>query len=284
MIGVRVPASTSNLGAGFDCLGLALDLWMEVRVIEGEGEPVYMGTVAGLDHRDEILANIVGDAVTPRHHIEIHSEIPLARGLGSSAAAAVAGYALRQLLQEKGLERDEVYEAAVSLEGHPDNAGAATFGGFVLAAPRPARLAFNKGLGVALAVPETPIDTKTARGILPLELPRAATIRQASRAAALVLGLMNAEGDLIAYGMDDEIAVPLRKDLIPGYDRAVEAGIEAGAYGVTISGSGSALVAITALEQAPEVAVAMAHALTAQGNMAEPMTPEVSERGVGVLE
>jgi homoserine kinase len=284
MIGVRVPASTSNLGAGFDCLGLALDLWMEVRLMEGEGEPVYMGTVAGLDHRSEILAGVLSGSLTPRHHLEVLSEIPLARGLGSSAAAAVAGFAMRQLLQEKGLERDEVYESAVSLEGHPDNAGAATFGGFVLAAPRPARLAFNKGLGVALAVPETPIDTKTARGILPTDLPRAATIRQASRAAALVLGLMNAEGDLIGYGMDDQIAVPLRKGLIPGYDQAVAAGIEAGAYGVTISGSGSAVVAISATERASDVAVAMAHALAAQGNPAEPITPEVSERGVGVLE
>ena len=284
MIGIRVPASTSNLGAGFDCLGLALDLWMEVKLVEGEGEPVFSGTAAGLDHRDEILVGVVRDAVSPRHHLQIHSEIPLARGLGSSAAAAVAGFALRQLLQDKTLERDEVYESAVSLEGHPDNAGAATFGGFVLAAPRPARLAFNQSLGVALAVPETQIDTRTARSILPNDLPRAATIRQASRAAALVLGLMNAEGDLIGYGMDDQIAVPLRKGMIPGYDEAASAGTEAGAYGVTISGSGSAIVAIAPREQAPEVAVAMAHALTTQGNVAEPMTPEVSERGVGVLE
>lgn len=284
MIGVRVPASTSNLGAGFDCLGLALDLWLDVRVVEGESDPIYTGTVAGLDYRDEILVSIVENALLPRHHLQIHSEIPLARGLGSSAAAAVGGYALRQLLQEKALDRDEVYASAVSLEGHPDNAGAATFGGFVLAAPRPARLAFNQGLRVALAVPETPIDTQAARGILPADIPRAATIRQASRAAALVLGLMNAEGDLIGYGMDDQIAVPLRKGLIRGYDNAVAAGIEAGAYGVTISGSGSALVAVTTAERAPDVAVSMAQALTAEGNAAEPMTPAVSARGVSVLE
>jgi homoserine kinase len=284
MIGVRVPASTSNLGAGFDCLGLALDLWMEAKVVEGEGDPVYTGTVAGLDHHNEILVGVVRDALPPRHHLQIHSDIPLARGLGSSAAAAVASYALIQLVKDQGLERDEVYESAVSLEGHPDNAGAATYGGFVLAAPRPARLAFNKSLGIALAVPETLIVTKAARDILPAELPRAATIRQASRAAALVLGLMNAEGDLIGYGMDDQIAVPLRKGLIPGYDQAVASGTEAGAYGVTISGSGSAIVAIAPRERAPEVAVAMAHALTKHDNIAEPMTPEVSERGVGLLE
>ena len=284
MIGIRVPASTSNLGAGFDCLGLALDIWMEVRVLEENGDPVYTGTVEGLDPRNEILSTIVSPTLPERHHLEVHSDIPLARGLGSSAAAAVAGYALRQLLQRSAMERDEVYQAAVTLEGHPDNAGAATYGGFVLAAPRPARLAFNRALAVALAVPDKPIDTKTARQILPPSLPRDRTIQQASRAAALVLGLMNAESDLIAYGMDDQIAVPLRKGLIVGFDEAVAAGLAAGAYGVTISGSGSALIAITTAETAQTVAEAMAATLTAAGNPAAPMTPPVSERGVGVME
>ncbi|MDH3455829.1 MAG: homoserine kinase [Gemmatimonadota bacterium] len=284
MIGIRVPASTSNLGAGFDCLGLALDLWMHVRVVDGVGEPVYSGTVNGMDRRAEILMSVVGDALESKNHLEIHSEIPIAKGLGSSAAAAVAGFALRQLLHKQSLDRDAVYESAVDLEGHPDNAGAATYGGFVLAAPRPARLAFNRNLGVALAVPNVPIDTKAARQILPHDLPRDVTIRQASRAAALVLGLMNAEGDLIAYGMDDQIAVPLRKKLISGYDEAVAAGKEAGAYGVTISGSGSAVVAITPVEEVDAVAEAMAVGFGKAGNPAEPMTPEVTERGVAVME
>ena len=284
MIGIRVPASTSNLGAGFDCLGLALDLWMHVRVVDGPGEPEYSGTVTGLDRRAEILMSVVGDALENKHHLEIHSEIPIAKGLGSSAAAAVAGFALRQLLHEQSLDRDAIYESAVGLEGHPDNAGAATYGGFVLAAPRPARLAFNRNLGVALAVPSVPIDTKAAREILPHDLPREATIRQASRAAALVLGLMNAEGDLIGYGMDDQVAVPLRKNLISGYDQAVAAGKEAGAYGVTISGSGSAVVAIAPADDAETVAAAMATGFNQAGNPAEPMTPEVSERGVAMME
>jgi len=284
MIGVRVPASTSNLGAGFDCLGLALELWLEVRIVEGAGGPVYEGTLAELDIQADILNTIVGGSVPERHRIQVRSEIPLARGLGSSAAAAVAGFALRQVLKDNSVNRDVIYKSAVELEGHPDNAGAATFGGFVLAAPRPARLAFSRGLAVALAVPATPIDTKAARAILPAELPRSATIRQASRAAALVLGLMNAEGDLIEYGMDDQIAVPLRKKLIQGFDQGVAAGKEAGAYGVTISGSGSTLVAVTTPDLAPEVATAMAQALTTAGNTAEPLTPAVSERGVTVLE
>jgi homoserine kinase len=284
MIGVRVPATTSNLGAGFDCLGLALDLWLEVSVVEGEGDSEYLGTLAGLDPAEDIIVGILKDLLPEGRRLQVQSEIPLARGLGSSAAAAVAGYALHQLIRENRLDRDPVYEAAVALEGHPDNAGAATYGGFVLAAPRPARLVFNEKLGAALAVPETPIDTKTARSILPAQISREATTAQAGRAAALVLGLMNAEGDLIAFGMDDQIAVPHRKQLILGYDDAVAAGQEAGAFGVTISGSGSALLAIAPQEQAGAVADAMASALAAKANPAEPLTPAVTSRGLTTLE
>ncbi|NIM49241.1 MAG: homoserine kinase [Gemmatimonadales bacterium] len=284
MIGVRVPATTSNLGAGFDCLGLALDLWLEVQLEEGSGAPEYVGAVESLSPSEDIVLRAVGDALPTQHHLVVRSDIPMARGLGSSAAAAVAGFALRQLIQSNAVDRDVVYESAVELEGHPDNAGAATYGGFVLAAPRPARLAFSKRLAVALAVPEAPIDTYTARSILPQEVSRAATIAQTSRAAALVLGLMNAEGDLIAFGMDDQIAVPHRKRLIPGFDEAVAAGTGAGAFGVTISGSGSALLAIAPLESAQEIAAAMASALTTQGNPATPLTPAVSPQGVAVME
>ncbi len=145
-------------------------------------------------------------------------------------------------------------------------------------------MAFNQRLGVALAVPDTPLDTKMARSILPDQISREATIRQAGRAAALVLGLMNAEADLIAFGMDDQIAVPLRKRLIPGYDEAVDAGQGAGAIGVTISGSGSALVAITPVDEAARVADAMADRLSALGNHAVALTPGVSTQGVATLE
>jgi homoserine kinase len=284
MIGVRVPASTSNLGAGFDCLGLALDIWLEAWIEDGDGPPVYEGTVAPLAVSQDIVMQVLGDTVPAGRHLRVRSDIPLALGFGSSAAAAVAGYALRELVADHGFERDEVYEAAVALEGHPDNAGAATYGGFVLAAPRPARLAFSQRLAVALAVPEAPISTRSAREILPAQLPRDVAIAQSSRAAALVLGLMNAEADLIAHGMDDQIAVPHRKGLIPGYDDAVAAGREAGAFGVTISGSGSALLAITEPDRAADVAAAMAEALVRHQNPAVAMTPDVSEKGLSVME
>ncbi|MGD2134725.1 MAG: hypothetical protein PVF27_01140, partial [Gemmatimonadales bacterium] len=106
MIGVRVPASTSNLGAGFDCLGLALDLWLEARIEEGAGPPQFVGTIAALDPTEDIVSRVLGDGLPKRRRLVVDSAIPLARGLGSSAAAAVAGYALRGLLEANAFDRD----------------------------------------------------------------------------------------------------------------------------------------------------------------------------------
>ena len=113
--------------------------------------------------------------------------------------------------------------------------------------------------------------------------PRRDSIGQASSSAALLLGLTSGDGDLISHGMTDHIAVPVRKSLIVGYDEAVQAGTEAGAYGVTISGAGSTLVAICAKENAGVVAEAIARTLTTMGNPAEAMSPDVVENGLQVL-
>lgn len=282
MITVRVPASTSNLGAGFDCLGLALDIWLEATVVEGEGPPRYGGTLAGLRAEHDIVRTILGDATPPAAHLEVTSDIPVSRGLGSSAAAAVAGIALRELLGGRPPEPNAVYREAAAREGHPDNAAPAVYGGLVLAASRPRRLPFDERLGVALAVPERSVDTRAARAILPDELPRATAIAQASRAAALLLGLTQGDSELIAYGMDDRIAVPHRRQLIPGFDDAVIAGCAAGAYGVTLSGSGSTLVAVTPTERTGAAAAAMARALGAAGNPARPLSPAVVVEGLVV--
>ncbi len=284
MIGVRVPASTSNLGAGFDCLGLALDLWLEVRVRRGSRSPEYRGTLKGLRSADEIVSRIVGDALPSGSRLDLQSTIPVGRGLGASAAATVAGLAVRRLLEEAPLEPSTLFWEATREEGHPDNAGPAVYGGLVLAIDRPVRLALHPDLALALAVPKLRIDTQTARSILPSALPRGTAVAQASRAASLVLGLTTGDGELVARGMEDRIAVPTRKDLIPGMDEAVVAGRRAGAYGVTISGAGSTLVAVTSRASREAVAAAMAAALSAAENPADPATPEVSPTGLAQLD
>ena len=274
MITVRVPASTSNLGAGFDCLGLALDLWLEARLEDGRGEPVYQGTLADLDPDEDLIASILLERDLLRgKQLVVTSNIPVGRGLGSSAAATVAAYALA------GLDQEEIYREAAAREGHPDNVGPAVYGGLVLAAHKPTQLTLHRSIGIALAVPELIVPTRLARERLPIEVPRAIVIQQAQRAAALVHGLVHGNADLVDYGMDDRLAVPVRKHLIPGFDAAVEAGLDAGAWGVTISGAGSTLVAITDTAIADGVGEAIAEALTAAGTVAMPMAPGVSGTG-----
>ena len=276
---VRVPASTSNLGAGFDCLGLALDLWLEACLAEGDGATVYGGTLEGITSEEDFLASALGGVIPSGLRLEVQSSIPVSRGLGSSAAARVAGLVLARLVQGLPIDRDAIFHSAQMLEGHPDNAGPAVYGGLVLSAGRPTKLRLHESLGIALALPNQQMSTQAARAMLPTQMSREETIAQASRSAALLLGLTLGDGDLIRYGMDDRIAVPQRKLLVTGYDAAVRAGIEAGAFHVTLSGAGSGLVAVAARDSTSDIAQAMAGALGSEGNAAVPITPAVVEDG-----
>jgi homoserine kinase len=240
--------------------------------------------LAGFDPNEDYAVKALGRSIPVGHHLEVDSDIPVSRGLGSSAAAIVAGFSLAQLLNEGRLDRDKVFEHATRQEGHPDNAGPGVYGGLVLHAGSPKRLSFHEDLGVALAVPEQVLSTKEARGILPTQLPRDEAISQASNSAALLLGLTTADGDLVRHGMIDRIAVPVRRSMIKGYDDAVRAGTEAGAYGTTISGAGSTLVAVCQRSSAHDVADAIARKLTSLGNPAQALSPDVVDRGLEVVE
>jgi len=278
---VRVPASTSNLGAGFDCLGLALDLWLEARLVPGEGPSTYGGTLARMTAADDLTHRMLTERdALHGHRLVVTSAIPIGAGLGSSAAAIVAGLALARLALGNPFDKDAIFRGAAQEEGHPDNAGPAVFGGLVLAAHRPVQLTLHKDLGVAFAVPAAGVSTKAARDLLPATVPRETAVQQSARSAALVLGLTWGDPDLIDFGMDDRLAVPHRRRLIPGYEDAVNGAMEVGAYGVTISGAGSTLVAVAAREDVVAVAGRMADALTDAGNPADPLAAKVAAEGL----
>lgn len=265
-------------------MGLALDIWLEAELVPGPGPPEYSGAAAGLSaDEDFIHTQLARGGLTSSHRLRVHSDIPVSRGLGSSSAARVAAVMLLKRASNAPIDPHEVFREAAAQEGHPDNAGPAVFGGLVLAAGRPTPLAIDPGVGVALAVPERAVETERARAMLPAEFARDVVVSQAARAAALVTGLARGDGEAIGYGMVDQLAVPLRKQLIPGFDEAVTAGRAAGAFGVTISGSGSTLLALAPVAAVGTVAAAMADALTRNENPAMPRAPGITRAGATIV-
>jgi homoserine kinase len=196
-------------------------------------------------------------------------------GLGSSAAAIVAGALLADAALGLDLSRERIVEIAAEIEGHPDNVAPAVHGGAALSVRTPggglrtAALAVAPALVFLVAVPPFPSDTKAARAALPTTLPHAQAVVAANRAAALVQGLATGDGDLLAAALDDVLHVPYRRARIPGYDAVVAAARAAGAYGATLSGAGSAILAIAPRERAGAVGAALLAAWRETGVAAE---------------
>ncbi len=247
---VRVPASSANLGPGYDVLAAALSIELELEVAE-QGE---FSVDAGADLPTD-RSNLCVRAFEHLHsadglRFEIRGEIPLARGLGSSAAAIVAGLVAADHLFELGLERDAIYRHAVELEGHPDNVAAALYGGFVLCPradgaaelPAPVRLAVPEGVEAVLVIPDETVPTAAARAALPATVDIADAVANVAAATQLVLGLERSDLALIERGLADRLHQPAREPL---YRRSMELlgrARELGALGATISGAGPSLM------------------------------------------
>jgi homoserine kinase len=283
---VRVPASSSNLGAGFDCIGVAVDRWLVASVtLGGTGISIRRrGTLTAVRVRaDQDLftrgfrAACAAGGASPSGTgatIEAASDIPIGCGLGSSAAAIVAGALLADAALELGLSRAKILEIATTIEGHPDNVAPAIHGGAVLSIHTPAGLVSSSlrvspGIELLIAVPPFPNDTKAARAALPHMLPHSDAVVAAGRAAALVQGLATGDGALLAAALDDVLHVPFRRERIPGYDAVVVAAQVAGAFGATLSGAGSAIVAIAPRDRSAAVGSAMIAAWRSVGVEAE---------------
>jgi homoserine kinase len=297
---VRVPGSTSNLGAGFDCVGMAIDRKLEVHATLTETGGIVVnrsGTLADLrcSPTDDLLwRGFVAACVAARRPVPEHvvldadSNLPVARGLGSSAAAVVAGALLANRLLGDPLTRTELLDVAATLEGHPDNVAPALLGGAVLSVPAAGHryhsvpLHVHPSLRFVFAVPGFEVATAHARSLLPRSVEHHAAVRAAAGAAALVAGLERADPVLLAHALDDVLHVPFRRAIVRGYDAVVSAAATAGAIGTTLSGSGSSLVAVTLPGSEQRVAAAMRHAWSTAGVVADTFVTGADAPGASV--
>lgn len=261
---VRVPASSANLGPGYDTMAAALAMFLELEVEEaGEFsfDPGGMDVPTGRE-------NLIVRAFESLHTADgiafrLREGIPLARGLGSSAAAIVAGLFAADHLFELALSSEEMLARASELEGHADNVAAAIYGGFVICgsdrdgAPSAARFDPAGGLEGIVVIPGEEVSTERAREAIPAEVPLSDAVANLSAASRLVLGLQTADLDLVADGLADRIHQPRRRDLYPRSMDLVDSARQLGALGATISGAGPTVLVWTTWQDAGKVAEAL---------------------------
>lgn len=291
---VRVPATSANLGPGFDSLGLALDLWNEaVFSLEGNCLRVTCG--------GESSANIPADennlviramryfcesrglAFPAGINLTCQNSIPVGSGLGSSAAAVLAGLYGASALLKSPLTQNEAINIAAALEGHADNVAAALLGGLVIAAPAAggwlARRIEMPELEVAVVLPDVVLPTQTARAALPKTVSLKDAAYNLGHALLTVEALRAGDLDQLQQAMDDRLHQPYRLPLIPGAPAAVEAARRAGAKAVAISGAGPSLIAFTrGANQA--AGSAMAEAFRAHGVQSRIFALKTTQLGI----
>lgn len=276
---VTVPATSANLGPGFDCLALALSLRNEVEAtlsdeprveVRGEGAGVLPDGEANVVYQAAQAAAQQAGVAGVAFAFRCTNRIPLDRGLGSSAAARVAGIAAANQLLGSPLDFSSLVRLSVELEGHPDNAVAAWVGGLVVSVrDSEGRVWWQRVVAerfpVVVCVPEVRVSTREARARLPQQVSLQDAVFNVGRAALLVAALSNGDPKTLAVATQDRLHQPYRQAMVPGLGEAMTAAREAGAWGAVLSGAGSSLLAFCPSERAEEVGEAMCAALARRG-------------------
>jgi len=273
---VRVPASTSNLGPGFDCLGIALRLYNNVTVSRGRSgpaSPMVRGIAAAF------FGRVQGKPFP--FSCAIAGDIPACRGLGSSATVRLGVLGGLSELAGRPLQRQEIFEICSELEGHPDNAAPAAYGGFnVVRDGQRQTFTVSAQLHFVLLVPNFEIATEQARRVLPARVDRLHAVENCRNACAITAAFASREYEKLRGAFVDRLHQPFRKKLIPFLDNVIAAAESAGALGAFLSGSGSTICAIT-LRSPEKVSRAMLTAAKSEG--ARIMVTSADNRGVRLL-
>ena len=292
---IIVPATSANVGPGFDCLGTALTLYNEFKFTPLEESRVFInvtGPEAEKVSTDE--NNLLYQAFMefyrhlkqkpPSVKIEIKLGIPLARGLGSSATAILGGLLGANILAGKPLSRKQLMELAFAIEGHPDNLVPALLGGCQLTATNDKRkevcdIPWHQEVIPVIAIPDFELSTSEARKVLPTQVEHRDAIFNTAHLGLLLRGLETGNHEWLEAALQDKLHQPFRKSLIKGYDSVYSAAVSAGAYGMVISGAGPTLLALTDTLHSEGVEIAMAKAWQQQGIKAVTHSLQVDNQG-----
>jgi homoserine kinase len=292
---IKVPATSANLGPGFDALGLALDLWNEtvispakefVAKINGEGANRLSSGKNNLIVRvAQRLAERLGKTLPP-FHAECNNQIPLSSGMGSSAATIVTGLLVGNAMLENPFSKEEILNLASEMEGHPDNVAPALMGGLVVSTTEAGKVIARQipiGMNVCItvALPDFYLPTKQARAALPRKVSVKNAVHNISRAVLVTEAFRTGDLSLLGMAMTDRLHQPYRLKLIPGAQSAMEAAKEAGAAAVALSGAGPSLIAFSSKAEAG-IGESMKRAYESAGLSTRIFNLRVSRRGAEI--
>jgi homoserine kinase len=297
---ITVPATTANLGPGFDCIGAALTLYNQFRftLLSQTDEDVKI-TVRGTEadrvsnERNNLLYQSFVKfyqhlgKTPPNVAIEIQLGVPLARGLGSSATAIVGGLIGANELAGTPLDIKDIMELAIAMEGHPDNVVPALLGKCRLSTGEAGNwqvceILWQDAIVPVVAIPDFELSTEEARSVLPVQISRSDAIFNIARLGLLLRGLETRREEWLRVAMEDKLHQPYRQGLIRGYEAVKAAALAAGAYGMVISGAGPTLLALTDRDRASSVASAMREAWKNEGIVADVRILAVDPQGARV--
>lgn len=296
MVTVKVPATSANLGPGFDTLGIALDLYLQVEVELASGQEIEFNGEGEELIRFDLAKNLVVKAMQPvfkqagkfpGYRLVINNYIPVGKGLGSSAAAIVGGMYAANLLLEEPFTRSQLMQWAVEMEGHADNIVPAMVGGLTAAMMYQDKVYYQKveipsDLYMVVAVPDFDLPTSKSRSVLPDQVKLLDTVSNLQRACYLLASIFNRDYQHIDLAMDDMIYQPLRKQFIPGFDAVLEAARDNKALGVAMSGAGPSIIAFT-MDNTKELKAAMQEAFVSQEVNCRVYSLKADQHGATVL-